>query len=75
MIEKVKELFFKKATAASLSLLLLYASGTFWYAFVYSDGAESLGAVFTVCVLPFIIPDILKLTLAYIIAKRMPKLI
>ncbi len=61
--------------SVSISLLIIYAAGTLWYAFVYAGGAESLGAVFTVCVLPFILPDTVKLALAYVIAKRMPKLV
>lgn len=53
-------------------LALIYLTGTLWYAFVYG-GAESLGAVFVACVLPFIIPDAVKIYIAFIISRRMPR--
>ena len=49
-------------------LIICYLTGTLWY--VIFTGEKSFFAVLTVTVLPFIIPDIIKLFLAYIIAKR-----
>ena len=61
--------------SAVISHLVLYASGVLWYAFVYlGGGAEALISALIVCVLPFVIPDAAKLFLAYILAKRLPKL-
>ncbi|MBP3445689.1 MAG: biotin transporter BioY [Clostridia bacterium] len=54
-------------------ILLCYLVGTLWFAFVYGDG--SFSGAFSVCVLPFIIPDAIKITLAMIIAKRVKNLI
>ncbi|MBR6531112.1 MAG: biotin transporter BioY [Clostridia bacterium] len=54
--------------SCTASLLLCYLTGTLWFAFVYGDG--NLAGAISVCVLPFIIPDIIKLTLAMLIAKR-----
>ena len=51
-------------------LSAVYVSGCLWYG-LYSG--ESLVAVLAVCVLPHILPDILKLWLANIVAKRLDK--
>ena len=61
-----------KLTAAAIALVTVYTAGTLWYALVYSR-ESSLGAIFLTCVVPFVIPDIVKLGLAYTVAKRIPK--
>ena len=58
---------------AFFALLSIYATGTLWYAFVYLDGLPSFTAALAVTVLPFVIPDIVKLYIAYLIAKRIPR--
>ena len=58
------------ALSSVLSLVSLYLTGSMWYAFVYLDGCESLTHVLLVSVLPFIIPDVTKIFMAYIISKR-----
>ncbi len=60
---------------AILSHLLLYFVGTLWYALVYLSGEGSLISAFAVTVLPFLIPDALKLGLAYILARRLKQII
>lgn len=52
-------------------MLLCYLVGTLWFAFVYGDGNPAVAI--SVCVLPFILPDAVKITLAMIIAKRVKK--
>lgn len=52
------------------ALSAVYVLGCLWYG-LYSG--ESLSVVFTVCVLPHVLPDILKLWLANIAAKRLDK--
>lgn len=54
-----------------LGLFLCYAFGTVWFS-VYKGNVRVMQA-FAICVLPFIIPDLLKLTLAVIICKRLKK--
>lgn len=49
-------------------LVICYTAGTLWYIFTYSKG-DVLGA-FSVCVLPFIVPDVIKASFALIIAKK-----
>ncbi len=55
---------------AVLSQLLLYLFGALFYAFVYGGG-ESLPAVLLATVLPYLIPDGIKLALAFLLAERM----
>lgn len=56
-----------------LGLLICYAIGTGWFMAVYlSAGKEAvLSKVLLMCVVPFIIPDALKIFLAAFIAKRL----
>lgn len=58
-------------------LLVCYAIGTIWYVSVYAKG-EVMAGVFTalsICVFPYIIPDLIKMALAYTISKRIKKYI
>lgn len=56
-----------------LGLLACYAVGTAWFMVVYarSAGAVSLGTVLGWCVIPFIIPDIIKIVIALLLTKRL----
>ena len=53
-------------------MVTYFAFGTAWYAVVYTAGGKafSLTAVLMACVVPFVLPDILKIALAFVIAKR-----
>jgi biotin transport system substrate-specific component len=53
-------------------LLLCYALGTFWFYCVYlqAGSALSIGFVLLKCVVPFVLPDLLKLSLALALAKK-----
>lgn len=55
------------------AIAVCYLVGTLWFAFVYGNG--NLSGAFTVCVLPFIIPDAVKITLAMLAAKRLSRII
>lgn len=61
--------------AMSLGLVLCYAAGTAWFVVVYTrnTGAIGVGAALSLCVLPFIIPDALKMALALYLRKRIRK--
>ncbi len=54
------------------SLAICYIFSCFWYLFIFapSAGSNILTAI-SICVLPFIIPDILKIFLVYLIFKRL----
>lgn len=62
------------AVAMTGALFICYAVGVIWYAFVYASGeTASVGAVITATVLPFVIPDAVKLVLAVTLTKRLKK--
>lgn len=58
-----------------ISHLVLYLCGTLWYSLVYLGGASgSFAAAILACVVPFLLPDAAKLFLAFVLAKRLPRL-
>ena len=59
---------FRYASGATL-LATAYISGSLWYVFAYGEGMDFF-AVLKICVLPFVIFDVLKLFLAIYITKR-----
>jgi len=62
---------------SALGLLACYAFGTAWFMAVYirNGNAITLGSVLTICVVPFIIPDAVKIALAQLVAGRLKKVI
>ena len=58
-------------------LLVCYAFGTVWFHQVYArqNGAVGWMAVLGWCVIPFIIPDLVKIALAAVLAPRMRRII
>lgn len=55
-------------------LLVCYLFGSLWYAYFYAQGT-SFGEVLTLCVLPYVIPDILKLFLAYFLTQKLKRFV
>ena len=53
-----------------LGLLMCYVCGLLWYKFMFQPNM-SLQAAFTVCILPFIIPDVIKILLVTIVFKKL----
>lgn len=49
-----------------------YCFGTAWYLFAFAGG-DSLWAVLSTCVFPFLIPDALKLAVAHTVSRRIRK--
>lgn len=66
-----------KIIALVLGLAVCYAFGTAWFMNVYikTSGEVGLLTVLGWCVFPFIIPDLIKLALAVVIAKRIEPVI
>ncbi len=64
-----------EAAALVLGLAVCYAFGTAWFMVVYAQGGEAVGlwAALGWCVFPFIVPDLVKLTLALFIARQVRK--
>ena len=56
-------------------LIVCYAFGTAWFMIVFTkaNGAVSLAAVLGWCVVPFIIPDAVKIACAALISARVRK--
>lgn len=56
-------------------MLVYYAFGTAWFMLFYARayGAIGLWAALSMCVIPFIIPDLIKLGLAVTVVKALPK--
>lgn len=54
-------------------LIVCYAFGTIWFVIVYTKNTEavSLGAALGWCVIPYIIPDALKILLASLLTRRL----
>ena len=52
-------------------LVVCYAIGTIWFMVVYSsaNGSVGLGVVLGWCVIPFIIPDLVKIALAFVLSR------
>ena len=59
--------------AALAGLLVCYVSGTLWFTWVYarSSGAPGLTTALSLCVFPFLVPDLIKLVLAAALARRL----
>ncbi len=72
--EKSKSL---KVIALAFGTLLCYTAGTLQYVAVYMNGigVQNILTAVTICVLPYIIPDIIKLILAKFISKRLSQYI
>lgn len=65
------------AGALVLGLLLCYGFGTAWFYVIYTKntGPVGIGAVLGWCVLPFILPDLLKLAAALALSHRIRPLL
>lgn len=61
---------FALATAFVLSMLVCYLTGSLWYYLLFAGG-EGYPSVLTVTVLPFLLPDALKLSLSVLTVKRL----
>lgn len=63
------------AASMVLGLIACYAFGTIWFMAVYAknSGPVGFGTVLSWCVIPFIIPDAIKISLALLLSKRLSK--
>ena len=59
----------------ALGLLACYLFGTVWYVAVYAaqSGPVSFAAALLKCVIPFVIPDIIKLCAAVMVVRRLKR--
>ncbi len=59
--------------SALLALSVCYAMGAGWYYFIYTRAVGSLSAkaLIATCILPFLLPDLIKTGLAILLAKKL----
>lgn len=72
-VKKPLEKPFYDAIVLTVGLFLCYLLGTIQFVFIYGRnvGEITMMSALTMCVIPYIIPDLLKLTLALSMAKRL----
>ena len=63
----------RSIVALGMGLAVCYAFGTYWYIRVYAEGGgtETVGSALMTCVVPFILPDLVKLALAVKLSRRL----
>ena len=56
-----------------VGLMVCYIFGTIWFYFVYMQNNDPMGIlkILSLCVFPFIIPDILKMTVAVVLVEKL----
>lgn len=72
--EKVGRKLVVLIPAMVAGVLLCYAVGVVWFMFVYDSG-KGLGGALMTCVVPFLIPDALKILAASVVANRVYKFV
>ncbi|MBQ8228066.1 MAG: biotin transporter BioY [Clostridia bacterium] len=55
--------------------IICYIFGVLWYKFVYLDAVTSIKEVLLVCVVPFLIPDIIKTVAAIILSQSVKRIL
>lgn len=77
LFERLGHSLWLRVAALLLGLALCYAFGTLWFIEVYSRANGPLSVVTALgwCVLPFLVPDGLKLALALLLSARLKPLL
>lgn len=57
----------------AVAIAICYGFGTLWYALFYSNGG--IGAILLTCVVPFLLPDALKIALSLLLVRRLRKVV
>lgn len=58
-------------------IAVCYATGTLWFAAVYAKETAAIGLKTALmwCVVPFVIPDLIKITMALLLSMRLEKIV
>lgn len=76
LITAIKDTALTHLIAMVLGLMLCYACGSYWYMLQYlSAGSVTLGAVILKCVLPYLLPDVIKLSLAWFLTGKLKRFV
>lgn len=62
--------FWGKTAVFALGTLLDYLAGVLWYLLVFTKGQGGLFSALGICVLPFLVPDFLKILLSVTVLNR-----
>lgn len=67
-----KKSFLSEVIALVIGLIACYALGTLWFMIVYAQNSGAIGVTTALgwCVIPFVIPDLVKLGLGVVVARR-----
>lgn len=74
VVDKLGAKFLILISAMAVGMLLCYAVGVAWFVFVYDSG-KGLGGALLSCVVPFLVPDALKILAASIVVNRVSKFV
>lgn len=71
------EKIYVEISALLIGLVVCYAFGSAWFMYVYmrNTGTVGLMTVLSWCVFPFVIPDLLKMALAFAVSRRVRSII
>lgn len=61
-----------KLLACVCGMVLCYICGSLWFLYAYAGpSAAGLGMVLTKCVLPYLLPDAVKISLAFVLSEKL----
>ncbi len=76
ILTSLKDTPITRLIAMVLGMLLCYGCGSWWYMTRYlSSGTLTLGLVLMKCVIPYLIPDAIKLVLAWILTGKLKRFV
>ncbi len=77
LIDKFGKKLWIKTVAMLLGLLVCYGFGTVWFIYIYGRANGEIGfvAALTMCVLPYVVPDLVKIALAIVLERRLARFI
>lgn len=75
--DKTKGKFAALIISMVIGILVCYAFGTAWFAVVYAreNTPASIGTILGWCVIPFLIPDAVKIAVAAILSNRLKRFV
>ena len=70
-----KDRLWSRIAGMSLGTIACYGAGIVWFMFWYTAGTSpiDIGTALSMCVVPFVVPDIIKMMLAFWTAKKIER--
>ena len=69
--DKAQGALVPKIVAILLGVVLCYVFGTIWFVHVYTGGEMTYQKAMALCVVPFLVPEIIKQILAFLLSARL----